>query len=186
MQRCGEFSIRTAITFAAMLALPSSGAGQGLTDRAADPRDVGSVDGIIRAFYEVVSGPAGQPRDWARDSTLYLEGLEFVIVDEQNGSFRPRVVDHDTYARTSTPALSGGFFEREIHRASHRFGPIMQVFSTYEWSRTADGPVGGRGINSIELVWDGTRWWIASAVWTDETAANPIPAEFLPGVPRGS
>lgn len=178
--------VSTAMAIGALLVVPLPAAGQGLTDRPADPRDVGSVDGIIRAFYDVVSGPAGQPRDWARDSTLYLQGLEFVIVDEANGSFRPRVVDHATYARTSAATFGRGFFEREIYRVSHRFGPIMQVFSTYEWRRTEDGPVGGRGINSIELVWDGTRWWIASAVWTDETAANPIPAEYLPRAPRGS
>jgi hypothetical protein len=38
----------------------------------------------------------------------------------------------------------------------------------------------GRGINSIELFWDGKRWWIASAVWDDERPDNPIPREYLP------
>ena len=38
-----------------------------------------------------------------------------------------------------------------------------------------------RGINSIELFWDGKRWWIANAIWTDETPGQPIPNEYLPG-----
>jgi hypothetical protein len=44
----------------------------------------------------------------------------------------------------------------------------------------ADGPVFGRGINSIELFWDGARWWIAAAQWDDERPGNPIPKEYLP------
>ena len=29
-----------------------------------DPKDVASIDSIIKAFYEAISGPAGQPRQW--------------------------------------------------------------------------------------------------------------------------
>jgi hypothetical protein len=73
-----------------------------------------------------------------------------------------------------------GFFETEIHRTTERFGNVVHVFSTYEMRERADGPVFGRGINSIELFWDGARWWIAAAQWDDERAGNPIPKEYLP------
>jgi hypothetical protein len=39
----------------------------------------------------------------------------------------------------------------------------------------------GRGVNSIQLFWDGTRWWISGVAWDDERADNPIPPELLPG-----
>ena len=32
--------------------------------------DVGSIDGMINAWYDVITGPAGKPRQWARDKTL--------------------------------------------------------------------------------------------------------------------
>jgi hypothetical protein len=54
------------------------------------------------------------------------------------------------------------------------------VFSTYQWGRTPDGAADGRGINALELYFDGTRWWISSAMWTSETTDNPIPAAYLP------
>ena len=73
-----------------------------------------------------------------------------------------------------------GFDEREIHRVTERFGNIAHVFSTYETRRSAGGPLMGRGINSIELFWDGKRWWIASAIWDDERPGSPIPKEYLP------
>jgi hypothetical protein len=71
-----------------------------------------------------------------------------------------------------------GLEEREIHRVTKRFGNIAHVFSTYELRRA--GAPAGRGINSIQLFWDGERWWIASAVWDDERKDNPIPREYLP------
>ncbi len=76
--------------------------------------------------------------------------------------------------------MNGGFFEREVHRVTKRFGNIVHVFSTYENSTTAHGPIEGRGVNSIQLFWDGSRWWIAGATWEDERPDNPIPAELLP------
>ena len=145
------------------------------------PADVATLDGMIRAYYEVVSGPAGQPRDWARDRTLYIQDLRFVQVDVgKDGKPAPRITSHQEYAERSDVSLKEGFFEQEIHRVTERFGPIAHVWSTYESRKTETGPVIARGINSIELFWDGQRWWIANAIWTDETKENPIPKQYLP------
>lgn len=148
---------------------------------AAKPEDVASVDSLIKAFYEVISGPAGQPRQWARDRTLYAPGVRFVSIEVENGKPRPVVMDHQTYVdRVDRGFVRGGFFEREIHRVERRFGNMAHVYSTYEWKTAEGGKVEGRGINSIEMYYDGGRWWIASVVWEDERADNPIPKEFLP------
>ncbi|HYX20084.1 MAG TPA: nuclear transport factor 2 family protein [Thermoanaerobaculia bacterium] len=145
------------------------------------PEDVATIDGMVKAYYEVVSGPAGQPRDWARDRTLYIKDLRFVAVDvDKLGQLAPRITSHQEYVDASDRMSKDGFFEKEIHRVTERFGPIAHVWSTYESRRTENGPVIMRGINSIELFWDGKRWWIANAIWTDETKDNPIPKEYLP------
>jgi hypothetical protein len=153
---------------------------QGMTERAAREADVATLDGIITAFYDIVSGPAGQPRDWARDSTLYLAGVHFTTLTQREGRWTARTMSHEQYARSAGPMLERGFFERELHRLVRRWGPMVHVLSSYEWSTTADGPVGGRGVNSIELFHDGSRWWITYAMWADETPENPIPPELLP------
>src|SRR5262252_1253888 len=145
------------------------------------PDDVATIDGMVRAYYEVVSGPAGQPRDWARDRTLYIKDLRFVQVDvDKSGKLSPRITSHQEYVNQADGLTKTGFFEKEIHRVTERFGPIAHVWSTYESRRTETGPIIMRGINSIELFWDGSRWWIANAIWTDETKDNPIPKEYLP------
>lgn len=145
------------------------------------PEDVATLDGIIRAFYEVISGPAGTPRQWERDRTLYIPGVRFVAIEKEHGKATARVMDHEQYVRSADAGMvKGGFFEREIHREVRRYGDLAQVFSTYEWRQASGGPVRGRGINSIEAFFDGKRWWIASATWQDESPDNPLPKAYLP------
>lgn len=145
------------------------------------PEDVTTLDGIIKAFYETISGAAGQPRQWARDRTLYISDVRFVSAGERDGKPVVRVMDHQEYVDgANDDFVRGGFFEREIHRVTTRFGNIAHVFSTYESRRKADGPVIERGVNSLELFYDGKRWWIAAALWESERAGNPIPKELLP------
>jgi hypothetical protein len=52
--------------------------------------------------------------------------------------------------------------------------------STYETRRVSTGPITARGVNSIDLYWDGSRWWITAASWDDERPNSPIPADLLP------
>jgi hypothetical protein len=63
-----------------------------------------------------------------------------------------------------------------------RFGNIVQLFSTYESRRAeSDAQPFARGINSIQLHFDGKRWWILSIFCEAESATHPLPAQYLPG-----
>jgi len=150
----------------------------------ASPReaDVSTIDGIVKAYYDVISGPAGQPRQWSRDRTLYPPDVRFVEIHEgKDGKIRAQVETHQQYVdRTDGPLVKEGFDEREIHRVTERFSSIANVFSTYESRLSPEGPVIARGINSLQLFHDGARWWIASATWQDESSKHPIPREYLP------
>jgi hypothetical protein len=147
------------------------------------PDDVSTIDGMIKAYYEVVSGPAGQPRQWDRDATLYIPNMRFVILSEDaTGKTTAESMSHQEFVDTSEASLAGkGFYEHEVHRITQRAGNIAHVFSTAERSSSPDGKVEGRSIDSIELFWDGKRWWITGAnLWDMNTSRHPIPAEFLP------
>jgi hypothetical protein len=146
----------------------------------ANPQDVATIDGIIKAFYEVISGAKGAPRQWSRDKTLYAPDIRFVAMSEENGKIRAGVMNHNQYVNSSNEFfVRSGFTEREINRVTRKFGNIAHVFSVYEW-QTEDKKLSGRGINSIELFWDGARWWISAVTWEEERPGNPIPKEFLP------
>ncbi len=146
------------------------------------PGDVASIDGMMKAFYDVISGPAGAPREWGRDRTLYIPGVRFVAIGvEKDGRVRPRVMSHQEFVEATDPGfVKEGFYEREVHRTTWRFGSIAHVLSTYESRRAPDGPVTGRGVNSVELHHDGQRWWISSAQWDEERPGNPLPKDLLP------
>jgi len=144
-------------------------------------QDVSSLDGIMKAFYEVISGPAGQPRDWARDRTLYVPEIRFVETSaDRSGKTTAHVMTHQEFVDAADAGMvKNGFFESEIHRVTKTFGNITQILSSYEMRAKADGPVFGRGVNSLQVYWDGKRYWVASVMWDDERNGNPIPAELL-------
>ncbi len=146
----------------------------------ANTADVSTIDGIVKAFYETISGGKNIPRQWSRDKTLYTPDVRFVAMSENGGKIRANVMNHDQYVNGSNDFfVKEGFTEREINRVTRKFGNIAHVFSVYEFS-TEDKKLSGRGINSIELFNDGARWWISAVSWDEERAGNPIPKEFLP------
>jgi hypothetical protein len=152
---------------------------------AARPADIASEDAIIAALYAAISGPAGQKRDWERFRPLFIPDARLIVArpPRPEGPQPPRVMTVEQYIAGSG-ALENGFFEREISRISETFGGVTHRFSTYESRRRAEDPAPfTRGINSIQLLNDGTRWWIVTVFWDSERSNNPIPAKYLPPLP---
>jgi hypothetical protein len=146
------------------------------------PSDVVSLDAILSALYDVISGPAGQKRDWDRMRALFIPGARLIPTAYRPDSIpRPVVWDLEQYIARAGPGLeSGGFFENEIAQRVERYGGVTHVFSTYESRRTkADPTPFARGINSIQLFFDGKRWWIVTIFWEGERPSNPIPPNYL-------
>jgi len=128
----------------------------------------------------VISGPAGEARQWRRDSTLYMPGAMFVAMRERQGTPAPALMTPEEFRqKTNAGFVKDGFFEVEIGSRIERFGNVAQVRSVYETRRTASGALTGRGINYLMLYWDGSRWWISGAVWDDERPATPIPDNWV-------
>jgi hypothetical protein len=150
---------------------------------AAKPADVASPDAIIAAVYDVISGPAG-PRDWDRFNSLFAPGARLIPISaKKDGSgFGSFVMSPQDYVdRGGAYFLKSGFVEREAFRKTERFANIIQIFSTYESRHDAkDEKPFTRGINSFQLYNDGTRWWVVTIMWQEESAENPLPKEFLP------
>lgn len=145
-------------------------------------KDVESVDAIISSLYHVISGPAGEKRNWDKMRTLFIpEGKLMATGKRQDGTMGKRVMSVEDYISSSGPYLEKeGFFEREIGRKTEQYGSIVHVFSTYDSKKKLeDEKPFMRGINSIQLWNDGRRWWIVSVFWQAETADNPIPVKYL-------
>jgi hypothetical protein len=168
------------------VALPAGFAGE-VAAQSGAPRyplaaDVESIDGIIRAFYEVASTPAGTLPNRARDASLHASDAQIRTIRLQpNGKAELEVLTLDElYARYYTSPSATPFYEREIHRVTHRFGNFAHVWSTYVASEAPDGAAIYRGISSVALYFDGNRWWITG--WSDEKEREelPLPPEYVP------
>jgi hypothetical protein len=166
----------------ALLLLCASATPSAWAQPATGPRaaDTASPEAIVAALYEVISGPAGQARDWDRFRGLFAPGARLMpAAPRQDGSV-PVALSPDDYIKRANDALLKGFFEREVSKKVDGFGTILHVFSTYESKRAAtDGKPFARGINSIQLMQHGGRWWIVTVLWDQERPDNPLPAKYL-------
>lgn len=153
------------------------------TVKEANPADVSSLDAIMKAVYEVISGDAGQKRDWDRFRTLFYKDARLIPTgkNQQTGIFGANSMSPEDYIKRAEPFFEKeGFYEREIARRVDLYGNIAQVFSTYEAVHKRDDKKPFlRGINSFQLLNDGKRWWILTIYWQAETPDNPIPKKYL-------
>ena len=145
------------------------------------PEDVASIDAIINAMYESISGPRGE-RDWDRIRSLHLPGTYMIPTGVRvNGESGLRLLDIEGWIEGARPLFAEkDFYEVEVARRTDRFGNIAQAFSTYECRWEKDGPAFMTGINGIQLLHKDGRWWLISVFWDNASEDNPIPVEYLP------
>jgi hypothetical protein len=150
-----------------------------------NPADVVSIDAIIAATYDVISGPAGKKRDWDRERSLFISGARLIPTAVEAGrndvDLAPQILDVEGYIARVEPLIERqGFYEKEIVRRVEQFGRIAHVWSTYESRHDpSDAEPFMRGINSIQLFNDGSRWWIVNIYWQHESALHPLPEKYL-------
>ena len=144
----------------------------------AKPEDVKSIDTILRAVYDVISGPAGT-RDWNRFHALCVPEARLTSTTKSAASSAPRLLTVDGYIQLAEKYFTThAFYESAIVNRVQRFGNIAQVFSSYESRNAPNEKPFARGINSIQLFYDGSRWWVLSILWDEETPTNPLPADL--------
>ncbi len=154
-------------SIAVALALPSLVAAQ----QAARSEDVSTIDGIMTAYYEVVSGPVGEKSDVARDRSLHHPDA-WIAIAGADGSGDPvvNVMTLDEFHGENAPRQTA-FWEWETDRVERRSGNMVSVWSSYAASETPDGEPHTLGVNTLTLFWDGARWWIMNWMF-DATAGG--------------
>jgi len=145
----------------------------------AAPEDVKTIDGILHGIYDVISGPAGE-RNWKRFRSFFLPQARFTQVGKDDGG-NIFVISWgvDEFIRDATEVFAKqAFYESAIVNQPETYGNMTQVFSSYESRNTPTGKPFQRGINSIQQLNDGKRWWVVSIFWDSERPDNPLPAKF--------
>jgi len=181
--RFGIAAVTAAAAGAALAAQPAQPVQMAPAQPAtAKEADGASVDSIVAALYDVISGPAGAPRNWSRMRALFAPDAKLMVIGPRpDGGFGLRTMTIDDYISRNMSAFNtNGFYEREVARTTDAFGQLVHVFSTYELLRAPNDPKPFmRGINSIQLAHDGKRWWIANLVWRAEDAGLALPERYL-------
>jgi|SRR5882724_4073755 len=159
---------------------PTATPGTAAPSATARSGDVDSVEHIIAAVYDVISGPAG-PRDWDRFRSLYYSGARMIPSRrDDKGVVTARVSSPDEYATRAQDFFSKeGFFENSVSNRVEAWDHIAHVWSTYESRHARGEKTFARGINSFQLFNDGSRWWILTVYWEGEDPTHPLPEKYL-------
>jgi len=164
---------------------PDAATNAAISTLAAEPpalEEFALMDTIIATLYGTISGPAGA-RDWDRFRGLFYPDARLLrTVVSPEGAIGMSAMDVQGFIDFADPFLQRHpFYERELVRQVDQFGQIAQVFSTFESFPSPEGGDSlGRGINSVQLWFDGRRWWVMSMLWDDERLGNLIPPQYLP------
>lgn len=150
----------------------------------ANPEDVDSIDAIVTALYDVISGPAG-PRDWDRMNSLFKPdaGMATIATNRSGDQVYAEMTREEYQKRNGPIFMKNDFYEEEIGRQVFRYGRMATVQTAYQFRFSKDGEPRQRGINTVQLVHEQGRWWITRITWTNETEDNPIPDELLNSEP---
>ena len=146
-------------------------------------KQVATLDSTIETLYSVISGDKGVEREWDLFKHLFHKDAKLIPTGKaEDGKLTARYITPEGYIKSSGKWLfENGFHEVELNRTVQSFGSITQVFSTYESFRSkSDTEPFMRGINSIQLMNDGERWWVINIYWMQESEENPIPEKYLP------
>lgn len=142
--------------------------------------DVVSVKSLTAAYYDCVSGPIGETRDFDRLRNLFHPNaqLTYSYWSEEEKQNKLMHMDIEGYIEKLDYLDKKGFYEEELFSKSETYGSIIQTISTYKFwmeDKTAEG----RGFSSYNLFYDGNRYWIISMFWMMESEKYPIPEKYL-------
>ncbi|HZY78495.1 MAG TPA: hypothetical protein VFE50_03160 [Cyclobacteriaceae bacterium] len=143
-------------------------------------KDVASPDAIIAAVYDVISGGPGVARDWERFRYLFRPETRLIPTRKSpQGDLVTQAMSPEEYVTAFASRVPTGFFEKEVHRVQEQYGTVTHAFSTYEAREKTDGPIIAKGINSIQLFYDGKRYYIVTIFWCAEAMGFPLPEKYL-------
>lgn len=130
-----------------------------------------TLDEMVKALDDAVSGPGNKDRTCMRELMLPAARLS-PIAKAADGSFEPHLLTVDDWITTVAKRGSAEFYERQIKFEKQEYGHIAHLWSHYEIRPTPDGAATVHGVNSIQAVFDGSKWKVLSVNWEAETTAG--------------
>lgn len=141
--------------------------------------------GLVEALYRMVSfGPGPEP-DWEMFRDVFLENA--IIVFSPRGTRPMRAMGVDGFIQDwrdffrDAELEDKGFFETIAAMKVDQFGGLAHAWVIFEPRIGEASPERQiRGLDSIELSYDGRRWWIAAITTDFEGPGHKIPPDLVP------
>lgn len=146
---------------------------------AADPADVATPENVVKALNEILSGRAGETRNWNRFRSLMAPDARFVTESvAADGAVRRRALGVEDLITSNDKSLATqGFFEHRVITHDEVWAHLAVIVTAFEIRHASGEAPFARGIKHFELTSDGKRWFVESIVWESETTASPLPPE---------
>lgn len=156
--------------------------GQDTAKSATYSSDTESIQSLLDAYYDCISGPIGEKRDFDRLRNLFHPQARLIYSYWNEASSKAGVLVFDEveeFIERLDYLDKKGFYEHELSNITHEFSSIVQVFSSYAFRAEDNSIPEGKGITSYELFFDGKRYWIMSMFWAAENEQYKIPPKYL-------
>jgi hypothetical protein len=139
-----------------------------------------ALDETLREMYAVISFPEGGEPDWEEMKRVFHRQARFTRITPEGIDY----FDLQSFQAMAMEMLDRGvytaFFEEEIARRMQIFGSMAHVLSAYQTKRSADAASYlARGVNSIQLLWEGSSWRVLSLLWDEALPGNPLDIDQL-------
>jgi len=159
--------------YAGEISAMDSGSGIKFSDIKTHPADVSSIDAIIKALYDSITFTKGKEPNLDRLRFLFTSNAQFIRMTEEGA----KIMSLDDFISSFAERVKKGelisFYEKEVSRKENLFGNIAHILSKYVKSMNQDTPTAERsGVNSIQLIYEGKRWWICCILWEDKPTDN--------------
>jgi hypothetical protein len=176
-----RIAVLLALSAAALCPVAFAQAGTAPAPTKASCPSTKTLDDLAMAIYVNVSGPYDQDRACFRDMFLPNARLSPISKAKDGPSYAPRNLTVEDWITAIAKRGSGNFFEKATVNKVEQYGSLAHIWSTYESRHALNDPTPfARGINSIQAVYDGTRWRVQAILWQAEAPETPIPAKYLP------
>jgi hypothetical protein len=155
-----------ALAGAAMAQAPETGC--------ALPKEAKDVPAAIDA---AITGPADKDR--ACMKALLLPEARLIVVSlGKDGAPSYTILTLDDWIGRVKARGHDLLEEKQLKFKIERYGNIAHLWSTY--ALKSDGKQVARGINSIQAMKAADGWRVMGIMWQAESAAAPLPQEYLP------
>ncbi len=139
-------------------------------------KDVKSIDAIINAYYDVISGSSDDPWQFERDKYIHSPNALITKLDD-NGNAVSHALEAEYIPMGLVPRED--FYEKELKRKMTHYGNMAQVWSAYEIRTDPEIASNTRGLSSIQLHFENDRWYIDSWTAEMESDKNVLVVDFL-------